>query len=91
MLEDYRLPVTDQGVIVPKVWFGAAKEVLLREVDGHIQMIPVDSGKAESAVEPFSPDDPIWQLGKHPVRLGISDGSVNLDQYLYGNPHRVEE
>ncbi len=27
--------------------------------------------------------DPIFEFGKHPVRTGISDASMNLDKYLY--------
>jgi len=30
------------------------------------------------------PKDPIWNLGKNPIKLGVTDASVNLDKYLYG-------
>lgn len=28
-------------------------------------------------------DDPIWGLGENPVLGGVSDASINIDQYLY--------
>ncbi|MBN2013027.1 hypothetical protein JW960_27100 [candidate division KSB1 bacterium] len=30
-------------------------------------------------------NDPIYQLGKHPISTGIQDGSVNHDKFVYGN------
>lgn len=90
MLDEYRLPVTDQGVVIPKSWFGNATEVTLREVNGEISVIPLASGDA-SATEAYAPNDPIWDLGKNPIKLGISDASVNHDWYIYGDPHRLGE
>ena len=29
-------------------------------------------------------DDPIMQMGRNPVRAGVTDGSVNHDKYIYG-------
>jgi hypothetical protein len=29
-------------------------------------------------------DDPLWLIGTDPVDLGVTDASVNLDEYLYG-------
>ncbi len=37
-----------------------------------------DSGDAEID------DDPLWLIGADPVDLGITDASVNFDDYLYG-------
>lgn len=34
--------------------------------------------------EPIRADDPIFDIGRNPVALGISDASENLDKYLYG-------
>ena len=91
MLDEYRLPVTDQGVVIPKAWFGDATEVALREVNGEIKVIPLVADEASAATEAFAPDDPIWDFGKHPVKLGVVDAAQNHDQYLYGDPHRVSE
>lgn len=90
MLDEYRLPVTDQGVVIPKVWFGDATEVTLREVNGEIKVIPLPSDET-AAMEAFAPDDPIWDLGKHPEKLGVSDAAQNHDRYIYGDPHRLGE
>jgi hypothetical protein len=35
--------------------------------------------------EPLRADDPIFNIGRNPVALGISDASENLDEYLYGD------
>jgi hypothetical protein len=84
---DIRLPVTDDGVLVPKVWLGDASEVMLRNVNGEITIVPV--GPAKAAIKPYSPQDSIWEFGKNPVADGITDGSVNHDKYLYDDPHRL--
>lgn len=34
----------------------------------------------------LSDDDPIYQLGKNPISSDITDGSVNIDRYLYDSP-----
>lgn len=87
MLEQYpRLPVTDAGVVIPKVWFGEAKEVELRAVKGEIVIVPVVPGRPP--IEPYGPEDSIWNIGKNPVDDEITDGSVNHDKYIYGDPHR---
>jgi hypothetical protein len=28
-------------------------------------------------------EDPIFRLGRNPVKTGVTDASVNLDKYLY--------
>lgn len=93
MLDEYRLPVTDQGVVLPKIWFGQAKEVVVRNENGRMNLEPVITPsqiEPESAAEPPSHNS-IWDLGKDPIMLGITDASVNHDKYIYGDPHRVGE
>lgn len=92
MLEQHflQLPVTDQGVVIPKAWLGDAKEVELRAIDGKIVVAPVGTGQHKSAIEPWSADDPIWQMGKNPVDIDITDASINLDKYLYDDPRRLQ-
>ena len=36
-------------------------------------------------VTPVGKRDPIWDIGKNPVKLGITDASENLDKYIYGD------
>lgn len=90
MLSD-RLPVTDQGVLIPKQWLGTATEVEVRRENGHIVVDAIAAPEAEPAkAEPpgYDPnDDPIWSWGSDPIDIGITDGSVNLDKYVYGDPH----
>ena len=83
-----RLPVTDLGVVIPKVWFGDAAEVELRSVDGEIIVVPVRENQRN--VEPYSEDDPIWQFGKNPIELDVTDGSINHDKYIYDNSHGLD-
>jgi len=64
--------VTSEGLLLPKELLGSADEVQILEEPGRIVVI-------------LQPDnDPIWNLGKNPIKLGITDASVNLDKYLYG-------
>ena len=36
---------------------------------------------------PIPEDDPIFGIGKAPIECGVTDGSVEHDRYIYGNPH----
>ena len=85
-----RLPVTDQGVFIPKTWFGSAREVALtKQINGQIVLMPLGAGNEESAVdaETGCAEESIWDLGSDPIADDrITDGSVNLDKYLYGAP-----
>jgi hypothetical protein len=85
MLAD-RLPVTDQGVVVPRTWFGDAKEVALRQEEGHIVLEPVARLEGRSPSEQATVNrESIWSLGSDPIAGDpITDSSVNHDQYLYG-------
>jgi hypothetical protein len=76
MLEPYpRLPVTDEGVFIPKTWLGEAKEVELRAVNGEIFVVPVGGKEQSPSLEPYSPEDPIWQFGKNPVDGPLREAS----------------
>ena len=87
MLDQYpRLPVTDAGVIVPKTCFGDAKEVSMRQENGHVVLEPVARIGDEAVSLPApDPDDPIWKWGSDPLDIPITDASANLDNYLYGS------
>jgi hypothetical protein len=81
-----RLPVTENGITLPREWFGNATEVEVRQENGHVRIEPVTPAAAvHSQVQPYDQDDPIWQLGKKTSDLEITDASVNLDKYLYGD------
>ena len=36
---------------------------------------------------PISEEDPIFKIGSAPVECGVTDGSVEHDRYIYGQPH----
>ena len=65
--------VKKDGVLIPKKLLKGVREVEIRKEDtGRIVVIPVPS-----------PDDPIFGLGRRPVRSGVNDGVSNHDRYLY--------
>jgi len=39
--------------------------------------------KRKNIITPILNNDPIRNLGKKPIRLGIRDASINLDNYLH--------
>lgn len=63
--------VTEQGVLIPKELLGSAKQVQIWEEPGRLVVV----------LHPA--DDPIWDLGKYPVRIDVDDASVNHDKYIY--------
>ena len=90
MLEQHpRLPVTDQGVVVPKVWFGEASMVEVHLENGRLTLLPVAPESTAQKPAPYDPDDPIWKWGQDPVDIDLTDGAVNHDKYLYDDPHRL--
>ena len=62
--------VTEQGVLIPKKLLKGIEEVEIRKQDNMILVVPVS-------------DDPILQLGTHPITDSIEDASENHDAYLY--------
>ena len=90
-----RTKVTDEGVVIPKELLTGITEVDIRKQNGIIVVVP---GGAEDASEASTQallhnarswadipkDEPIYDIGKNPVTLDITDASENLDRYLYG-------
>jgi len=72
-----KVQVGEKGVTVPRHMLGEAEEVEIRDEEGRIVIEPVRTAKYEGT-------DPITGLGQDPVSCGEDDGSVNHDQYLYG-------
>jgi hypothetical protein len=64
--------------------------VELRAINGEIVVAPLGQQEKAPSVEPYDPADPVWQFGKNPVDTGLTDGAANHDQYLYGDPHRLD-
>lgn len=66
-----RIKVTEDGVLIPKVWLEGINEVEIQKAQDMVIVVPVQA------------DDPILNLGKQPVLLDVEDASLNHDRYLY--------
>ncbi len=66
-----RTKVTEDGVLIPKVWLEGIDEVEIHKEQNMIIVMPVQV------------DDPILNLGKQPIILDVEDASLNHDRYLY--------
>ena len=65
-----RVKVTEQGVLIPKDLLQGVEEVDIQKRDGLI------------VVSPLAETDPIFDLGRDPIRLGIEDASIRHDELL---------
>jgi len=68
-----KVKVTEKGALIPRRLLKGIKEVEIRRQNGLIVVVPVGE------------KDPIFNLGKNPVKSGVTDGSVNHDKYIYGS------
>ncbi len=68
-----KVKVTEKGVLIPRKLLKGIKEVDIRRRNGVIVVVPVEE------------KDPIFNIGKNPAKLGITDASVNHDKYIYGS------
>jgi hypothetical protein len=66
-----KVKVTEYGVVIPKELLEGVEEVDIRKEDGVILVVPIAS------------QDPIWGLGKNPVKGGLPNASKNYDRYIY--------
>ncbi len=64
--------VTEKGVMIPKALLGGVTEVEILKENSQILVVPIIK------------EDPIFQIGKHPVACNITDASEKHDNYLYG-------
>ena len=63
--------VTELGVTIPKSLLEGIEEVEIQKENGFILVRPVIT------------EDPIFNIGKHPIEDSITDASVNHDHYIY--------
>jgi hypothetical protein len=63
--------VTSRGVFIPKWLLEGVDEVEIRKENGLILVVPLAA------------DDPIMELGKHPIVVDVTDASEHHDRYLY--------
>jgi len=66
-----RIKVTENGVLIPKMWLEGIDKVDIQQTPDMILVVPVQE------------NDPILNLGKQPILLDVEDASINHDQYLY--------
>ena len=66
-----RTKVTENGVLIPKMWLEGIDEVDIQKTQDMIIVVPVQA------------EDPILNLGKQPILLDVEDASRNHDRYLY--------
>ena len=66
-----RTKVTEDGVLIPRIWLEGISEVEIRKEHNMIIVVPVQA------------NDPILDLGKQPIILDVDDASLNHDRYLY--------
>jgi len=66
-----RTKVTEDGVLIPKMWLEGIDEVDIQKTQNMIIVVPVQV------------EDPILNLGKQPILLNVEDASLNHDRYLY--------
>ena len=66
-----RTKVTENGVLIPKMWLEGIDEEDIQKTQNMIIIVPVQA------------EDPILNLGKQPILLDVEDASLNHDRYLY--------
>ncbi|MDQ2808229.1 MAG: AbrB/MazE/SpoVT family DNA-binding domain-containing protein [Chloroflexota bacterium] len=82
-----RTKVTAEGLMIPKALLRELDEVEIRRQDGGLVIMPVAAAASTDGAEDTYPiipdDDPIYDLGKDPIDMGITDASINFDKYIY--------
>lgn len=81
-----RTKVTAAGLVIPPALLDGWQDVEIQRQNGFVFITPIVA-EASSADEDTYPviadDDPIYNFGKNPIDIGITDASVNLDKYIY--------
>ncbi len=67
-----KVKVSEKGALIPRKFLKGVKEVEVRQQNGLVILVPIGA------------KDPIFNIGKNPVKIGIKDGSINHDKYIYG-------
>ncbi len=64
--------VNEKGVMIPKSLLEGVSEVEIIKENSQILVVPTMK------------EDPIFQIGKHPVVCNLPDASEKHDDYIYG-------
>ena len=91
-----RARTTEQGVAIPKSFLPNVEEVDIRKRNGVIEVAPLAESTlfslSELAHDPTRKSKgigedapfPLIELARNPIPVEITDASVNLDKYIYG-------
>jgi virulence-associated protein VagC len=66
--------VTEEGLLIPKSLLEGIDRVEIRKERNIIVVVPL----------PRPTQDPVLELGRHPVQADVDDASVRHDHYLGG-------
>lgn len=66
-----KVKVSQKGLLIPKKLLAGATEAHVHKENGQIVVVPIRK------------NDPIFKLGKHPVKMDVTDAAENHDRYLY--------
>lgn len=79
--------VTKDGLLIPRELaeraLGQRAEVEIREEPGRLVVAAVEQVGDRSTFDSARQQDPILELGKHPVGTAARDGSTDHDRHLY--------
>lgn len=80
-----RTKVTAEGLLIPKGLLEGLDEVEIRRENGFVLILPAsdDASTQDADFSPIPDDDPIYQFGKDPIDVGITDAASNHDRYIY--------
>lgn len=79
--------MTPEGLLIPQEWLQSFVDFEIHHSDNAIVILPAKHLTARFKQTPLyrkPVPDPLWTLGEEPIEdSGLTDASVNHDQYLY--------
>ena len=83
-----RLRVTPEGLLIPPALLDGWEEVEIQRQNGFMFITPAlvieDADDDDDENYPIiADDDPIYNFGKNPIDIGLTDAAANHDKYLY--------
>ncbi len=81
-----RTKVTSEGLVIPPALLDGWEEVEIHRQNGFVFITPAvaEEPSADEDTYPIiADDDPIYNFGKNPIDIGLTDAAANHDRYLY--------
>lgn len=72
--------ISEAGLLIPKELLGSSTEFEIRREGRSLVVEPLEPEVPLTDEE--IANDPIWDLGKNPADIDVTDGSVNHDRYF---------